>query len=256
MLVQENKLVELKCYACANAEDMAIGCMDGNFGQGRLNINNEANTSFFGIPGAVTKYWGSKDEVERFAPHSIGDGSIKEDCFLEDLENNFKAASNTARNTNQRFNENGVFGLFCGRHGVPLKMFDIYGGEGRKYALAAVSQFLEGNLLAQKIGLMYDIEVFPQLKDKGAIYAVPIFHAFAHVMSCQLKYHPRYVKGFGNADGEGSEIYWSYTDGFIPMIRSMTKDNRHFLLTEAALHFTNLKMMELHNLNFIPAVND
>ncbi|KAI9325811.1 hypothetical protein BD770DRAFT_291820, partial [Pilaira anomala] len=51
------------------------------------------------------------------------------------------------------------------------------------------------------------------------IYAVPIFHAFAHVMSCQLKYHPRYVKGFGNADGEGSERYWSYTDGFIPMIR-------------------------------------
>ncbi|KAI9365285.1 hypothetical protein BD770DRAFT_468949 [Pilaira anomala] len=239
MLVQENKLVELKCYACANAEDMAIGCMDGNFGQGRLNINNEANTSFFGIPGAVTKYWGCKDEVERFAPHSTGDGSIKEDYFLEDLENNFKAASNTARNTNQRFDENGVFGLFCGRHGVPLKMFDIYGGEGRKYALAAVSQFPEAIYLFKRL------EVFPQLKDKGAIYAVPIFHAFAHVMSCQLKYHPRYVKGFGNADGEGSERYWSYTDGFIPMIRSMMKDNRHFLLTEAALHFTNLKIMEL-----------
>ncbi|KAL0582205.1 hypothetical protein ABG067_007982, partial [Albugo candida] len=64
----------------------------------------------------------------------------------------------------ERYDENGVFALCCGRHGVPYKMYDIYEGEGRKYALAAVNEVLKMTGENQPIGLMYDIVCLCQKK--------------------------------------------------------------------------------------------
>ncbi|CAO3644813.1 unnamed protein product [Mucor hiemalis] len=183
--------------------------------------------------------------------------------MLEDLDSDFKAARNNNRKYGNRFDENGVFALCCGRHGVPITLFDIFGGEGihssyyvynRKYALAAVENALKDTYNQEvKIGLMYDIiclskkqieNTFPKI-DERAIYAVSVFHAFAHIMSCQMKYHPKYINGFGHTDGEGCERLWSYLNGFIPISRSMTKDNRRFLLTDAVEHFNTKKMLEI-----------
>ena len=59
---------------------MAIECMDGNFGQGRLNNRGQVNSSLFGAPRAVSTYWGTKEEVEKFVPVSTAsNGNIKED---------------------------------------------------------------------------------------------------------------------------------------------------------------------------------
>lgn len=51
-------------------------------------------------------------------------------CGLEELDNNFKAASNNRRKINNRFDEEGVFSMNCARHGVPMRLYDVYGGEG------------------------------------------------------------------------------------------------------------------------------
>ncbi|KAI9467708.1 hypothetical protein BDB00DRAFT_740663, partial [Zychaea mexicana] len=45
--------------------------------------------------------------------------------------------------------------------------------------------------------------------------AVSVFHAYAHLIKCQVDYNPRYVKGFGLTDGEGMERLWSYLGQFV-----------------------------------------
>ncbi|CAO3633980.1 unnamed protein product [Mucor hiemalis] len=129
----------------------------------------------------------------------------KSDCLLEDLDSDFKAARNGNRKLGGRFDENGVFALCCGRHGIPNTMYDIFGGEGRKYALASVNEAIKKAGLIPKIGLIYDIiylskkqieRTFPEIKER-TLYAVSLLHAFAHVLSCQMKYHPKYINGFG-----------------------------------------------------------
>lgn len=251
MVAEKYKLKQYNCYACDNAENTAFFTMDGNFQLKRRKIVNN-NLAILGVPKSVDRLWGSKADVEAFSAE--GNDQNKNDCLLEDLDSDFKAARKGNRSINDRFDENGVFALCCGRHGVPNTMYDIFGGEGRKYALASVDAVIKKvGSTPRNIGLMYDIiclskkrieEIFPELKGR-AIYAVSVFHAFAHVMSCQMKYHPRYVSGFGYTDGEGCERLWSYLNGFIPISRSMTKDNRRFLLTDAVGHFTNMKMIEI-----------
>lgn len=92
----------------------------------------------------------------------------------------------------------------------------------RKYALAGLKHVLNSTPTDQKLTIMYDIvcacvgrfevclcldilysllttiyyetqHAFPELKESRHVkYGVPIFHAYAHSASCQVKYHPRY----------------------------------------------------------------
>ncbi|KAI8326900.1 hypothetical protein EDC96DRAFT_533432, partial [Choanephora cucurbitarum] len=74
---------------------------------------------------------------------------------------------------------------------------------------------------------------FPYLAMNDTWYAVTAFHAYAHTMSCQVKYNPRYIPNFGYTDGEGCERFWSYLDGFVSMTRSMSARNRMLVITDA-----------------------
>jgi len=55
-------------------------------------------------------------------------------CGLEELDNinnpTFKAGSEKNRKVSNRFDEEGVFSMNCARHGVPIRLYDIYNGEG------------------------------------------------------------------------------------------------------------------------------
>lgn len=104
-------------------------------------------------------------------------------------------------------------------------------------------------------------------------FAVTAFHAYAHKLSCQVKYHPLYLDGFGQTgtlytsqyigffeninatldlffeiDGEGCERIWSFLNGFISMTRSMSKGNRELVLAEAVDYFKNQKMTNIRML--------
>ncbi|KAI9495498.1 hypothetical protein BDB00DRAFT_954247 [Zychaea mexicana] len=62
------------------------------------------------------------------------------------------------------------------------------------------------------------------------------FHAYAHSMSRQVDYHPRFISGFGLTDGEGLERLWSYLGGFVSMTRQMSAKRRLFVLHHAIGH--------------------
>ncbi|KAL9536778.1 hypothetical protein MBANPS3_012373, partial [Mucor bainieri] len=178
-------------------------------------------------------------------------------CGLEELDNNnptFKAASEKSRKVSNRFDEEGVFSMNCARHGVPMRLYDIYHGEGRKYALAAISHLMKSLSNSQKLLIMYDIiclcrgrleSCIPGLKERAPLYLVTVFHAYAHSVHCQVEHHPRVINGSGNTDGEGVERFWSTANRFISMIRQMSKSNRKALLTDVVAHFRQNKMLEI-----------
>ena len=78
---------------------------------------------------------------------------------------------------------------------------------------------------------------FPELLSAGAHVAVGVFHSYAHSMSCQIKSNPRYLKGFGLADGEGLERLWSYLGGFVSMTRQMSSKRRVLTISHGLQHF-------------------
>ncbi|GAA5808690.1 hypothetical protein MFLAVUS_002084 [Mucor flavus] len=116
-------------------------------------------------------------------------------------------------------------------------MYDIYGSEGHKYALACVDHALK--YTNNKLRIMYAIvcrckkrleEEFPAIKD-NILYAVPVFHAYAHSVNCQVKFNPRYIPGFGNK--ELSQPF------------HMTATNRRLILIDAVNYYRNMKMINL-----------
>ncbi|KAK4521735.1 uncharacterized protein ATC70_004270 [Mucor velutinosus] len=143
----------------------------------------------------IAQLWEVEGEVEKFANEK--DDAKEELCGLEELDNinnpTFKAGSEKNRKVSNRFDEEGVFSMNCARHGVPIRLYDIYNGEGRKYALAAISHHMSllGN--SQKLLIMYDIiclckgkleSCIPGLKERAPLYLVTVFHTYAHSMHC------------------------------------------------------------------------
>ncbi|KAI8326785.1 hypothetical protein EDC96DRAFT_590521 [Choanephora cucurbitarum] len=208
----------------------------------------------FSVSSEEASLWGSKEEVDAAA--AIADKlKNEENCPVDALiDNSFKASGNNNRNnSNGRYAETDVFSLSCAQHGVPERMYNMYGGEGHKYALASVGYMVENNPTDTKYGIMYDIAClvrkslersFPVSKN-DTWHGVTAFHAYAHIMACQVNYNPKYIPNFGCTDGEGCERFWSYLDGFVSMKRSMSSRNRLLAITDSVEHFTYQKMLGL-----------
>ena len=75
-----------------------------------------------------------------------------------------------------------------------------------------------------------------------ARYGVTVFHAFGHKFSCQVRYNPRYIEGFGMTDGEGMERFWLHLSGYVKLTRTMTRANREMTLLEGVRNFCDQKM--------------
>ncbi|KAL9546848.1 hypothetical protein PS6_007444 [Mucor atramentarius] len=216
--------------------------MDGNFSWKRRHHRNKnklaVEEGIFAPFAEVKTLIAPAEEVERFRDET----EVKdEECMLQDLDSDFKAGNDNRRQIGNRFDECGVFSLNCARHGIVERVFDIFGGEGRKYALAAVNHVVDRLATDEKLGVMYDIvcqcqkrleESIPLVLGHDTIYGVTIFHALAHSVNCQVKYFPRYVTNMGLTDGESVERVWSHANHFVGMSRGMTKANRHALLAE------------------------
>ena len=57
-------------------------------------------------------------------------------------------------------------------------------------------------------------------------FATAVFHAFAHVWECQLRYNPRLREKFGLTNGEGCERLWSRLRILIALCRGATSSHR------------------------------
>lgn len=75
--------------------------------------------------------------------------------------------------------------------------------------------------------------------------AVPIFHSYAHIASCQYRYSPRNKLGFGLCDGENLERLWAYLGKFSRTTKEMSSANRIDALTDALCYYTEVKTEKL-----------
>ncbi|KAI9330660.1 hypothetical protein BD770DRAFT_333776, partial [Pilaira anomala] len=75
--------------------------------------------------------------------------------------------------------------------------------------------------------------------------AVPIFHAYAHVLLCQAKYNPRNLVEFGRTDSEATERLWADLNPFVKLTRSMLQSNRKLVLGQAIRYRNEAKKMNL-----------
>lgn len=78
-------------------------------------------------------------------------------------------------------------------------------------------------------------------------WGVSIFHAYAHSVKCQLKYHPRIQEGIGLTDGESLERIWSYLGRFVSNTKHMRPAHRLDILSLAIQHISNRMIANLGN---------
>ncbi|KAI8973934.1 hypothetical protein BDB01DRAFT_854193 [Pilobolus umbonatus] len=100
----------------------------------------------------------------------------------------------------------------------------------------------------KELYVMYEIACFMKVKMKTEFseakmhFSVLEFHAFAHKILCQVKFNFRYVKGLGLIGEEGMERLWSYLDGFVAVVRGISRNKRRVQLLDSMPFFTGKKM--------------
>lgn len=70
-------------------------------------------------------------------------------------------------------------------------------------------------------------------------WCISIFHAYAHSMKCQIKYHPRICSSIGLTDGESLERLWSYLGRFALTTKYMSSSHRLDILELAINNISN-----------------
>jgi hypothetical protein len=149
---------------------------------------------------------------------------------LNDCGNSFTAADERrVKASTQFFSDTGVMALLC-RHDRVLWLVNMTSpGERQHYALALLNKLFAHLPSSIRVGLLYDIGCqlhrscvkWGFLSDflNRIIFGISVFHAYGHQWPCQLIYHPRKCAGFGLADGEGCERFWSSIKQLIPSLR-------------------------------------
>ncbi|KAK2460041.1 hypothetical protein APHAL10511_007964 [Amanita phalloides] len=72
----------------------------------------------------------------------------------------------------------------------------------------------------------------PEAKKKAFQLMVGAFHGHAHNHSCQLAWHPMYIKGTGKSEGEGCEHVFLATNDLARTTRYASRFHRHQALEE------------------------
>ena len=110
-----------------------------------------------------------------------------------------------------------------------------------KYPLAVINRFI--NMLGLKVGCAYDIGCALQstlnqssLRDLARTsqlqMMVGAFHGHDHNRSCQLQWHPTYIKGTGCTEGEGCEHVFSSSNDLTRAIRHASCFHQHQMIEE------------------------
>lgn len=141
----ENLLSNLECVSCAKSNELHLS-IDGNFKLSRIHreelISLDSKLQRFMVP--------DKDVLD----YSNGE---KEASACTD---NLKAINERTRGRNgPNYDETGVVGLFCARHGTPLLFINSFAGEKACYVDTLLIKFLSlsRNQDVSKVFLYYDI---------------------------------------------------------------------------------------------------
>ncbi|WVO23245.1 uncharacterized protein IAS62_006568 [Cryptococcus decagattii] len=156
--------------------------------------------------------------------------------------------------------DTGLFALVC-RHDFCIKLINLFrSGERMMYPLAFLIWLLRYVDPTARLGLLYDIgcNFEAHLRSRGLFIeelnatprklhiGVSVFHAYAHIWPCQIRYNPRMMEGFGLTDGEGAERLWSF---MVPLIRLNRTVNSSLRLSN--IHFRVEYMNETYLTNLV-----
>lgn len=248
----EEKLLELanlsdtstECPACPspNADYPQFITMDGNFSQKCM--KEETDFDEDNKCNLVEKMWVRKEDIDQIS-------NVAPSAETLQNENHFRAAG-VSEAESKRYAVNGLFACVCPRHEVVRKLSDMFGAEGSKYPTAMLRSLFSHRSSPDSpeslLNVMYDIACMHEenfkltLKDLGVkgSFAIPVFHAYAHVLSCQAVRNPRNLVEYGRTDGEATERLWSDLNPFVRSTRSMLQSNRKLVLGQA-IRFRNEK---------------
>ncbi|KAI7943741.1 hypothetical protein MJO28_011269 [Puccinia striiformis f. sp. tritici] len=135
------------------------------------------------------------------------------------------AASHKAGNDNRNettwkaCDDTGLMGACC-RHDSVIYLTNIEGtGENRALPLVILERIINTIEADRPIGVLYGLgcsldkfiklrDIWPESRSRLS-FGTSVFHAYVHEWPCQVKYNPRYQKGWGLSDGESLERLWS-----------------------------------------------
>ncbi|KAI8493444.1 hypothetical protein Bbelb_288410 [Branchiostoma belcheri] len=247
---QEEDMTIYRCQDCGPTRDgEQIVTLDANFGLVRKSSSGKSYEEHH----HGNRLFAKDDEVQCFVEAYSDAIKPSEDC------SNFQAGSRLrSKNKQKKLDVTGVFGAAC-RHEMPLAFLNMSHGERLGYPVYMIQKLLmlkeDSNV---RLKVVYDIACVLQkhlsnprngeveMLDKIEL-AVPAFHAYGHITSCQLLYSTRRKEGFGLTDGEGMERMWSYLRPFFRVTKEMTPAHRLDLLTDATLHYGRRKAADIED---------
>ncbi|KAJ7054851.1 hypothetical protein C8F01DRAFT_994985 [Mycena amicta] len=239
--------------------DLAI-CMDGNFTQKRCRRagaqdpprqkpdsvflpHSRAKAMEAHVDGVCDAHKGPKRKKASTEVEDDGyEGHLKVPTSgLDTCEASFKAADESREKASTKFfAETGLMGMVC-RHDIVLFLVNMdSAGEKQYYSLLLLEELFQHLPPDIVVGAMYDVacqldrscakfDFLARYKDR-LVFAVSVFHAFAHIWACQLIYHPQKCLGFGGSNGEGSERVWFKLSHLISNLRVSGYHQRIFTL--------------------------
>ncbi|KAF8575937.1 hypothetical protein K439DRAFT_1368611, partial [Ramaria rubella] len=181
------------------------------------------------------------------------------------------------------FRETGIFLAVC-RHGTALVMCDmvrsseLYGCQfiksvilltilnSAKYPLAVTNELLD--IFGSHLLCGYDIGcgfsttannstlVGPKLRSYGSRFCVGSFHGHAHCRTCQLDWHPLYLKGCGLEDFETCERVFSRSNALASVTRYASTFHRRQLIHRWFESWNNDKYADSSKLELLAMFRD
>ncbi|KAJ7824872.1 hypothetical protein B0H14DRAFT_2369302 [Mycena olivaceomarginata] len=225
---------------------MMLLAMDANFRlKNRLRANEHQDPSLASGLGYFVEEKGYKDHVKNYVAEKDVSSCIVFAALLQ---------KETRMTTGLRCS--GVGGYVCARHGVvrPQGLGDLQKGE--RYAnmdYILLSALIGVTVLA--LAISYDIacqwkinlpsraakiaettDLSTRLDQYEIRYALPVWHAAVHEVTCQTQNSLSYTEGMGRTDGEGIERTWAVLNLLGFSTKEMGNGARHDTIEDKVDH--------------------
>ncbi|KAF7325179.1 hypothetical protein MKEN_00561900 [Mycena kentingensis (nom. inval.)] len=198
-----------------------------------------------------TRSAGKQSKKARMDPEAEDDSYVGKmrvpESTLNGCSDSFRAADEKrGKASSQFFAHTGLMCMVC-RHDQVLFMGSMTSvGEKQHYAPLLFEKLFQHLPEGIIVGGMYDIACqlarscelwgFLGSYQEWLVWAVSVFHAFAHRWGCQLIFHPQKCIGFGDTNGEGSERNWNKLSHLVGHFRTCGYHQRNFVLDSQVDH--------------------
>ncbi|KIK13717.1 hypothetical protein PISMIDRAFT_118360, partial [Pisolithus microcarpus 441] len=251
------------CFYCVNDEPTLtfdwLVSVDGNNSLKQWDPTVYGTTPHADHRTPRSTYWLSNKEVDKFkyevkarqGTHTDISAEIYDDDWsteVPDVPKEFNCVDrwhNTKADVRKKtlnvFEESGIFIATCWHCFILLACDMMKSGELAKYPLSMinclVAAYGPNGACAYDIGCAFaktasTSSIGPRIWALGLCFMVGAFHGHAHNRLCQLGWHPMYIEGTGNTEGEGCEHVFSAFNELAQSTRHATWFHRRQAIEE------------------------